>query len=67
MPNLKSMSKAKGYTRLDKKSSQNEMCSCEIVRNSRNAHSNLHVNDWLLEFKFMCRMEVDLKAALFVP
>lgn len=34
MPNLQSMSQAKGYGRLYKKSSQNMLCSREIDRNS---------------------------------
>lgn len=39
MPNLQSMSQAKGYGRLYKKTSLSETCSCEIVRISQHAYS----------------------------
>lgn len=67
MPNLQSMSQAKGYGRLHNKSSQNEMCSCEIGRNSQITRSTLHANDHDLKSKLTRRSVLDLKAALFVP
>lgn len=45
MPNLQSMSQAKGYGRLHKKLSQNELfCSYEIDRKSYVGYANSYFN-----------------------
>lgn len=53
MPNLQSMSQAKGYGRLYKKRSQNELCSREIDRKSFLIRRNIHPTISHLKFKLI--------------